>query len=86
MLISILPKMSVSNLVGYLKGKSAIYIARNFRGKKKNFSGESFWTRGYFVTAVGHDEEMLRAYIQNQEEDDDNQRNLFPECKLKIIY
>ena len=84
MLISIPPKMSVSNLVGYIKGKSAIYIARNFRGKKKNFSGESFWARGYFVTTVGHDEDMVRAYIQNQEKndkkkDDDNQRNLFPE-------
>lgn len=84
MLISIPPKMSVSNLVGYLKGKSAIYIARNFRSKKKNFTGESFWARAYFVTTVGHDEYMVRSYIKNQEKndkkkDDDNQGNLFCE-------
>ena len=85
MLLSIPPKLSVSNVVGYLKGKSAIYIARNFRGRKKNFSGESFWARGYFVTTVGHDEETVRNYIINQEKndkkkDDDNQENLFPDC------
>ena len=85
MLISIPPKMSVSNLVGYLKGKSAIYVARNFRGKKRNFSGESLWARGYFVTTVGHDEEMVRNYIKNQEvndkkKDDNNQGKLFPDC------
>ena len=85
MLISIPPKMSVSNLVGYIKGKSAIYVARNFRGKKRNFSGESLWARGYFVTTVGHDEEMVRSYIKNQEvkdkkKDDNNQGTLFPDC------
>ena len=85
MLISVPPKMSVSSLVGYIKGKSAIYIARNFRGKKRNFSGESFWARGYFVTTVRHDEEMVRNYIKNQEQndrkqDDDNQGKLFPDC------
>ena len=85
MLLSIPPKLSVSNVVGYLKGKSAIYIARNFRGRKKNFSGESFWARGYFVTTVGHDEETVRNYIINQEKndkkkDDDNQEDLFPDC------
>ena len=85
MLISIPPKMSVSNVVGYIKGKSAIYIARNFRGRKKNFSGESFWARGYFVTTVGHDEETVRNYIKNQDKndkkkDDDNQGDSFPDC------
>jgi putative transposase len=85
MLISIPPKMSVSNLVGYIKGKGAIYVARNFRGKKRNFSGESLWARGYFVTAVGHDEEMVRSYIKNQEvkdkkKDDNNQGTLFLDC------
>ena len=70
MLVSIAPKMSVSSLVGYLKGKSAIYVACNFRGKKRNFSGESFWARGYFVTTVGYDEEMVRNYIKNQEQND----------------
>ena len=85
MLISIPPKMSVSNVVGYIKGKSAIYIARNFRGRKKNFSGESFWARGYFVTTVGHDEETVRNYIKNQDKNDkkkgdDNQGDLFPDC------
>jgi len=68
--ISIPPKYSVSNVVGYLKGKSAIAIARKFKGKQRNFSGEHFWARGYFVSTVGLDEEMVREYIRNQESDD----------------
>ncbi len=69
--ISIPPKHAVSNVVGYLKGKSAISIARNFMGKKRNFTGESFWARGYFVSTVGLDEDTVRKYIRNQEKEDE---------------
>ena len=68
--ISIPPKYSVSNIVGYLKGKSAIFIARRFKGKQKNFAGEQFWARGYYVSTVGLDEEMVREYIRAQEQED----------------
>jgi len=68
--ISIPPKHSVSYVVGYIKGKSAISIARRFAGKTKNFTGENFWARGYFVTTIGLDEEMVRAYVRNQEKED----------------
>ena len=68
--ISIPPKYSVSNVVGYLKGKSAITIARRFKGKQRNFGGEHFWARGYYVSTVGLDEEMVREYIRNQEQED----------------
>ena len=65
--ISIPPKYSVSNVIGYIKGKSAISIARNLMGVKRNFTGQSFWARGYFVSSVGLDEEATREYIRNQE-------------------
>ncbi len=68
--LSIPPKLAVSHVVGYLKGKSAISIARKFKGRQKNFAGESFWARGYFVSTVGLDEEMVREYIRNQEKND----------------
>jgi putative transposase len=71
MCISIPPKVAVSNVVGYIKGKSAISIARNIMGKKRNFIGESFWARGYFVSTVGLDEEMVKQYIQDQEKEDE---------------
>ena len=71
MCLSIPPKLSVSNVVGYIKGKSAISIARNYGGRQKNFTGEVFWARGYFVSTVGLDEEMVRAYIRNQELEDE---------------
>jgi len=70
MLISIPPKYAVSQVVGYLKGKSAIYIARTFGGKVRNFVGEHFWARGYFVSTVGRDEKMIREYIEHQEAED----------------
>lgn len=70
MLISIPPKYPVSNIIGYIKGKSAIYIARYYRGKKKNFAGERFWARGYFVSTVGRDEEVIKTYIREQEKAD----------------
>ena len=69
-LISIPPKYSVSQVVGFIKGKSAIAIARNYLGRKKNFIGQSFWARGYHVSTVGRDEEKIRKYIQNQERED----------------
>jgi putative transposase len=71
MCISIPPKYSVSSVVGYLKGKSAITIARRFGGRQRNFTGEVFWARGYFVSTVGLDEAMVRAYIRNQEKEDE---------------
>ncbi|MET0109831.1 MAG: IS200/IS605 family transposase [Candidatus Thiodiazotropha sp.] len=71
MCISIPPKYSVSHIVGYIKGKSAIAIARKFRGKQRNFNGEHFWARGYFVSTVGLDEDMVREYIRHQEQNDE---------------
>jgi putative transposase len=71
MCISIPPKYSVSHIVGYIKGKSAIAIARKFRGKQRNFNGEHFWARGYFVSTEGLDEDMVREYIRHQEQNDE---------------
>jgi len=68
--ISIPPKHSVSYVVGYIKGKSAISIARRFAGKARNFTGENSWARGYFVSTVGLDEAMVRQYIRDQEKED----------------
>ena len=81
MLISIRPKYSVSQVVGFLKGKSAIQIARVYLGKRKNFTGQNFWARGYFVSTVGVDEQMIRGYIKAQEKEDRRleQLNLFTE-------
>ncbi len=76
MLLSIPPKYSVSQVIGYMKGKSAIHIARNFMGKRKNFTGHSFWARGYFVSTVGRDEAKIREYIRNQEIEDKRQDQL----------
>ena len=70
MLISIPPKYSVSSVIGYIKGKSALYIARQYNGKKRNFGGESFWARGFYVSTVGLDEETIRNYIKYQEEEE----------------
>jgi putative transposase len=70
MLLSIPPKYAVAQVVGYLKGKSAIHIARTYGGRQQNFVGENFWARGYFVTTVGHDEEAVRRYIRAQEAED----------------
>ena len=70
MLVSIPPKYAVAQVVGYIKGKSAIHIARTYGGRQQNFVGENFWARGYFVTTVGHDEEAVRQYIRAQEAED----------------
>jgi len=69
--VSIPPKIAVANVVGYMKGKSAITIARRFMGRARNFTGEVFWARGYFVSTVGLDEDMVRAYIRHQEKEDE---------------
>ena len=71
MCLSIPPKYAVSNVVGYMKGKSAITIARKYGGRTRNFTGEVFCARGYFVSTVGLDEEMVRAYIRHQEAEDE---------------
>jgi len=71
MLVSIPPKYSVSQVVGYIKGKSAIHIARTYMGRRQNFVGQNFWARGYYVSTVGRDEETIRAYIRKQEETDE---------------
>ena len=69
MVISIPPKYSVSQVVGYVKGKSAIWVART-TGKNRNFVGQNFWARGYCVSTVGLDEETIREYVRSQEEAD----------------
>ena len=71
MMSSIPPKYAVSNVVGYIKGKSAIHLARVYGEHKRNFTGQSFWARGYFVSSVGRDEEVIRAYIRQQEKEDE---------------
>ena len=71
MLVSIPPKYSVAQVVGYIKGKSAIHIARTYMGKRQNFVGQNFWARGYFVSTVGRDEATVREYIRKQEQEDE---------------
>ena len=70
MLISIPPKYSVLQAIGYIKGKSAIHLARVYGERKRNFVGQHFWARGYFVSAAGRDAEVIRQYIKNQEAED----------------
>ena len=70
MLLSIPPKYSVAQAMGYIKGKSAIHIARTFMERKRNFVGQNFWARGYFVSTVGRDEAVIREYIRHQEVED----------------
>ena len=76
MLISIPPKYAVSQVVGFLKGKSAIHIARVYGERKRNFVGQSFWARGFFVSTVGRDEAVIREYIKNQEAEDNRLEQL----------
>jgi putative transposase len=70
MLISIPPKYAVSQVVGFIKGKSAIHLARVYGEKKRSFVGQHFWARGYFVSTVGRDQELIREYIKKQEAED----------------
>ena len=76
MMLSIPPKYAVSNVVGYMKGKSAIHLARVYGERKRNFVGQSFWARGYFVSTVGRDETVIREYIRNQEHEDERLEQL----------
>ena len=71
MMIVIPPKYSVSQVVGYIKGKSTIHLARVYGERKRNFVGQHFWARGYFVSTVGRDENVIREYIRNQEKEDE---------------
>ena len=70
MLLNVPPKLSVSSVVGYMKGKSAIHIARVYAGRRRNYVGQHFWARGYWVSTVGKNEAAVREYIQNQEKED----------------
>ncbi|MEN8133393.1 MAG: IS200/IS605 family transposase [Pseudomonadota bacterium] len=70
MMISIPPKFAVSQVVGFIKGKSAIHISRMYAGRKRNYVGQHFWARGYFASTVGRDEQVIRNYIRHQEEED----------------
>ena len=70
MMISIPPKYAVSQVDGFIKGKSAIHIARVYAGRKRNYVGQHFWARGYFASTVGRDEQVIREYIRHQEKED----------------
>jgi putative transposase len=70
MLLSVPLKYSVSNVMGFIKGKSPIHIARVYAGGRRNFVGQHFWARGYWVSTVGKNEAAVRLYIQDQEKED----------------
>jgi len=76
MMISIPPKYAVSQVIGFIKGKSAIHLARVYAERKRNFVGQHFWARGYFVSTVGRDEQVIREYIRNQEKEDERLEQL----------
>ena len=75
-MISIPPKHAVAQVVGYIKGKSAIHIARTYAGRRRNFVGQRFWARGYFVSTVGRDEATVREYIRDQEREQQREEQL----------
>ena len=79
MLLSIPPKYAVAQVIGFIKGKSAIHIARSYLGRRQNFTGQHFWARGYHVSTVGRDEATIRQYIRKQEAEDQrlDQLNIF---------
>ena len=76
LMLSISPKYSVAHVVGYIKEKSAIHIAREFAGRSRSFVGQHFWARGYFVSTLGRDERAIRAYLRTQELEDRRQEQL----------
>ncbi|MFC1665125.1 IS200/IS605 family transposase [Pseudomonadota bacterium] len=76
MLLMIPPKFSVSHTIGFLKGKSAIRIFRDYLSIKRNFTGGHIWARGYCVSTVGLDEQMIRIYIKNQEQEEKRQEQM----------
>ncbi len=75
MLIKLPPKYSVAEVIGYMKGKSVISVARQFGGRKRNFNGEKFWARGYAFSTVGFEEDKVRQYIGHQEQLDEHDGN-----------
>jgi putative transposase len=77
MCIAIPPKVAVAQVIGFLKGKSAIAIARQFGGKERNFTGEHFWARGYAVSTVGFELEQVRASIRKQDDEDPDEGGKF---------
>jgi len=81
MLIAIPPKYAVSQVIGFIKGKSAIHVARVYGERRRNFTGQHFWARGYLVSTVGRDEAVIRDYIRRQEEEDRrlDQLNFWPD-------
>jgi putative transposase len=70
MLLSIPPKYAVAQVLGFIKGKSAIHIARTYLGRRQNFTGQHFWARGYYVSTVGRNEAAIREYIRRQQAED----------------
>ena len=70
MMIAIPPKYALSQVIGYIKGKSAIHLARVYGERKRNFVGQHFWARGFYVSTVGRDESVIREYIRKQEQED----------------
>jgi len=70
MMIAIPPKYAVSQVIGYSKGKSAIHLARVYGERKRNFVGQHFWARGFWVSTVGREEAVIRESIRKQEEED----------------
>ncbi len=80
MMIAIPPKYAVSQVIGFIKGKSAIHLARVYGERRRNFVGQHFWARGYFVSTVGRDEAQIRAYIRRQEQEDKRLDQLKLDC------
>ena len=78
MMISIPPKYAVSQVIGFIKGKSAIHLARVYGERKRNFVGQHFWARGFWVSTVGRDEAVVRDYIRNQEKEDQRLEQMLP--------
>jgi putative transposase len=70
MMIAIPPKYAVSRVIGYIKGKSAIHVAQVYGERRRNFVGQHFWARGYFVSTVGRDEAVIRSCLRRQEQED----------------
>ncbi len=70
MLLSIPPKYAVAQVLGYIKGKSAIHVARTYLGRRQNFTGQHFGARGYYVSTVGRNEAAIREYIRRQQAED----------------
>ena len=75
-LLSIPPKHAVSKVVGFMKGKSAIWIAQTVSNRQRNFAGHKFWARGYYVSTVGADKDIIAAYVRNQDAEDKRQEQL----------